>query len=466
MGEPVTEPEVRGWFELAGLYVFLEYDEATRAADYASYLSTATHEMDHFALMTGTTFGLFTYVVHVLTTYLVMVCTQRLVNLGFGTEQSPIRVPLRRWRTLSKGRVRAVLDESLLEFAIADIMCQRLSLGRGMQSSPKLAEEYGFIKGLISEWLAHMYPPDAVLGSPDPLANLVCTPPRGASLGALDLLESHARLAQTINTFGFEQELLKHENAQTLRDLAARSRTSFFDEGCNLLGQFVGHYGRAFEVAGSYLKLQTSDDLAIFAMLCDLALMSPLGFSLDESQDGHRYAWNDIHPGWRFVRSLQFLKESAIHRRIGANYVDLTDAICDHFDWSTPWDLAKTALEGRIIEPWKPLPALFERAFKLRLELPDIYACSWRCKADPSVWRDTLLPPIIQLRDSLKTRGTQEDIAKLSLALCQENLAKQLVAKERLQDPLLRASSDLGVVALNVLDTAFGITPEMLMPIA
>jgi len=465
MTQEFVEPSIRGWFELAGLYIFLNYDSSQRETDYISYISTLSHESDHLALMLSTTYGVATYVANVLMTYLVKVCTNRLINHSDTTSGCRIKIPLRRWRTHADGMTRRILDESLLSISLVDIMCQRLATGLGMTPSPEFPKYYGFVKSLVSEWISHLFSPQAELGSPECLAQIRCTVASKDSLGAIDILESHARLAQTIGILGFERELAKHDNTTALKGLLARSKTSFSDEAKLLLRSFVGHYGRAFDVAAQYISLESSDDLAIFSALCDLALMTPFGLCFDVPRDGRKYDWTDLHPGWRFVRSLRFLSESGIHHRTQAVYVDLVEAICKHFSWPTPWDLATTANEGQLLQAWAPLPDLFGNAFDLRLALPEIFASPWRTKADPAQWRDVLLPPVIHLRDWVKLKVEVKDHVKLMLAFYQHDLARQLVTKNRLDDPIVHDDHKLSSMAQNVLSTAFGVSLGTLEPL-
>jgi len=461
----VSPPSSRGWFEKAGLIVGMAHSQAEREQDYVTYISTLVHEIDHFRLMTGTTYGLSAYMAQVLMSYLVIVCTQRLSKYFGSDAEFRVRLPLPAWRVHAEGLTRQILDESLVSIASVDIMQQLLDSGAGMSPAATFPDFYSHVKRLYLRWVEHLVARPSALGVN---RQLVLAPHEVAPedrLGALDLLETHARLSQTVQFGSFERQVEKRRHAG-LKALLSQSRTGSAAEFQSLLQAFTGRYGSALAIAGRHMHIRTSDDIAIFGMLCDLALMTPYGFAFDGAADGHSYDWWDLHPGWRFLRAARWVGESRrVWRR--EECPELVEAICASFGWPTPGVLVQVARDSGILEDWKPLPSAFSRAFAIRVEAPAVFGCPWCVDALPEGWREALMPPIIVLRDGARRRDDAPDQARLVYAYCTHDIARQLLTQRGLIAPLgaeWGQSNALREVTKDLLPRAFGITEGMLTP--
>jgi hypothetical protein len=70
-------------------------------------------------------------------------------------------------------------------------------------------------------------------------------------------------------------------------------------------------------------------------MLCDIAL-NP---TFKAPKDHDKWAWEDIHPGWRFVRAVEYLKSLGLKKfSCPEETYKLKKLIYDKFGWIDPWE--------------------------------------------------------------------------------------------------------------------------------
>ena len=90
-----------------------------------------------------------------------------------------------------------------------------------------------------------------------------------------------------------------------------------------------------------------------FYLAADLALWVPFFPDVDgNSRSDYATGWQDIHPGWRFLRIVDFFRSSGKQWAPPDSYpgvfseqhVQIQNEICERFNWPTPMDLASAWL--------------------------------------------------------------------------------------------------------------------------
>jgi hypothetical protein len=93
-----------------------------------------------------------------------------------------------------------------------------------------------------------------------------------------------------------------------------------------------------YYVAESFLVKELGSDIAnlgLIRMLCDLALNGVF----KPANPDEVIVWEDVHPGWRFVRAIDALKKiPVLFRELSSeNVLDTRLKLCQHLGWKDPW---------------------------------------------------------------------------------------------------------------------------------
>ncbi|MCC7142237.1 MAG: hypothetical protein IT349_09070 [Candidatus Eisenbacteria bacterium] len=121
-----------------------------------------------------------------------------------------------------------------------------------------------------------------------------------------------------------------------------------------------------------------------FYLACELALWIPLAPPGDESRMLH---WMDLHPGWRFLRVLEYLEDERVEfvshddfpGSFEARYEELQSEICDAIGWPRPRELAQ-AWENWLAGAWerRTTGGYFLEGDSARLQAGGQLLATWR----------------------------------------------------------------------------------------
>lgn len=78
------------------------------------------------------------------------------------------------------------------------------------------------------------------------------------------------------------------------------------------------------------LKEYQVDILSLFRLICDIALNPDAD---NKRERGETVLWEDFHPGWRFIKIIDYLESLKEKRN---NFFEIYLSIFWHFDWETP----------------------------------------------------------------------------------------------------------------------------------
>jgi hypothetical protein len=82
--------------------------------------------------------------------------------------------------------------------------------------------------------------------------------------------------------------------------------------------------------------------------LADLALFSPLGSPYAGLRQPHM-TWQDVHPGFRFQKAIQFILSSKKWITSVGDCESLANEVCDRFEWPRPRDFLELAASSEAI---------------------------------------------------------------------------------------------------------------------
>lgn len=101
-----------------------------------------------------------------------------------------------------------------------------------------------------------------------------------------------------------------------------------------LINSFVYPY----DVVKRYMRTELGSDgnyPGRVLLLCDIALNGRFPSGAESGE----IAWEDVHPGWRFVRSVEYLKRNRQEKEAFDvdKILDLRTKIMEHYGWPDPW---------------------------------------------------------------------------------------------------------------------------------
>ena len=141
--------------------------------------------------------------------------------------------------------------------------------------------------------------------------------------------------------FGFEGESLNLGGLHLLEGFASINERIFIylNFSRETFAEALGCIPRyPYYVAESYLEEELGAEnvnLWLSRLLCDVSLNG----CFESTDPDRRILWEDVHPGWRFVRAVEFLKSRPdVAREVSPeNALDVRQRICEEFGWGDPW---------------------------------------------------------------------------------------------------------------------------------
>ena len=202
--------------------------------------------------------------------------------------------------------------------------------------------------------------------------------------------------------FGARQIL---ETAARINELGGISGYDSIDE--NLL---IGDYGAAYWIIKNKYPNKNIKEISLTTLaLCDLALWSEIDPSLRKGPID-TMNWKDIHPGWRFLRSVDCLPKIGWITN-SEDYYDFISEICKTYGWLTIEEILKIA--SRISMPSNnPILNSFKNCCALREEIPWAFAFTVYEPAFSLAYKKCL-PPILFWKNYNKQVINHDDAIRL-----------------------------------------------------
>ena len=394
-----------GFFQPATLRVSVNVDESDRTA----FLATTLHERIHYLQTTGTTYGNFVGLGRHIQSLVVYECLKELIH-RFGSDNTfRLWLTLRDWRSdLVDGAKASIISKHL---TASDVMEALISGFENIVQSPSLdlaIRARSYSKAVRSPRTTVC--PD--IGSDD----------SKFAFGGLAIEEAFAQFWQL------------HMEAQLEKQFPD---TNFLDACLPQIGS--QYYSAAIRLCRDKLGPAGYD---AFPIVSDLALMGPYHLLSPSSSSVSTYLWEDIHPGWRFVRALDAIKLSDLMGRVDVAHFDseegyaaLTSAICANLRWPTPSELCDHALSdqghgwvelGGRVPTVNAFETQFRRTWQTRQKFPASFAFPWHFLTQLSACD----PPLVFGSQGLMKVGAEHGDMFLSI------LVQDIVANGFLERPV------------------------------
>ncbi|HWB02212.1 MAG TPA: hypothetical protein VG796_04245 [Verrucomicrobiales bacterium] len=189
-------------------------------------------------------------------------------------------------------------------------------------------------------------------------------------------------------------------------------------------------------LANRFSNLEWKRRRSLLLILADLALSGPF-YSNGSPGKKSEVLWEDLHPGYRFVRSLDAFEALSIEVTGNpcADYARVVETVCSHLGWETPSMIAAAFIESvknpSSFSQSDPILHLRERAARARMERPDFFA-SWEDELNVNEEFQLKIPFLVE-KSELRIGNLESRNINIVLHSCLQSAAADIYAAERIK---------------------------------
>ncbi len=341
----------------------LNQDIIPKFKRYQPFIRALLHERMHFWQYSSTTFGYLISKLNMYQTDQILIQTKK-IHDKYGNK---IYIPLTEWKKKSQNEEIRENIERLDEFYESIQYLQNILHGKVIINATSASELYLNIIKLISSKRTdrHLLPPldDDFDIQPFQGPRIKNIPKIGDDdISASAIIEGHAILFQTS------------------LEMALKSKLGIDEESNTVSARHNHIFNPLFKSMKS--SFSESDILFLFPIISDLSLLSPIDQGYLDIREG--LIWEDIDPGWRFCRMIDYLKYLKSRNELPEYssydlteeqkdefYLDISERICTDFDWPTLKEICESS-QWKITRNLHDI--LLNEFSNLRIKYPSIFA--------------------------------------------------------------------------------------------